>query len=306
MTRSTASSPGSGGTRHASAIEGRGHLRRRAARAGRGDRPEAAVEADVDDLDAPIERVGERGRPTGDRPARVVARRPDVVEQLAERRSRRVAGRRGRGEQDLALAVAVGRLEARQLLRHRAGEEDRQLRAANRRGGDERGDVLDPAALVGSGRLARADEHGVDRRVEDGGGHRQRVDRVGAGRADAPAGPTGGVGERRDGPIRGGDRDEPLRRHAAGDQAGQRRGGPAAVVAERPGQLRVGRLGPLEQQADDRVDVDRRGHRQGADQAPAMADPSDQRGRGGGSPEVEGEEGSGIRHSVIVPAWSPH
>ena len=51
-------------------------------------------------------------------------------------------------------------------------------------------------------------------------------------------------------------------RHAPGDQAGQRGGGPAAVVAERPGQLRVGRLGPLQQQADDRVGVDRRGHRQ--------------------------------------------
>ena len=193
-----------------------------------------------------------------------------------------------------------------ELLRHRAGEEDRQLRAANRGGGDERGDVLDPAALVGSGRLTRADEHGVDRRVEDGGGHRERVHRVGADRADAPAGPPGRVGERRDGPIRGGDGDESLGRHAPGDQAGQRRGGPAAVVAERPGQLRVGRLGPLQQQADDRVGVDRRGHRQGADQAPAMADSCDQRGRGGGSPEVEGEEGSGIGHSVIVPAWSPH
>jgi hypothetical protein len=49
-------------------------------RARRGDRPEAAVVADVDDLDPAIERVGERGGAAGDRPACVVARRADIVE----------------------------------------------------------------------------------------------------------------------------------------------------------------------------------------------------------------------------------
>ena len=69
---------------------------RRAADAGRRRGPKPAVEADIDDLDPPIDGVGQPGGRPGDRPPSVVAWRAEIVEQLAKRGSGRVAGCRRR------------------------------------------------------------------------------------------------------------------------------------------------------------------------------------------------------------------
>ncbi len=148
------------------------------ARGGRG--PETAVVADVDDLDPTVDRVRQAGGCPGDSPPRVVAWRADVVEQLAQRRSRRVAGGRRRRQQDLALAVAAR--SPRTCGSSSAIEPARITLSSGRRSRDrrdERGHVVERSPLVGAGRFAGAEEHGVDARVEDRRRHRQRVGRPG-------------------------------------------------------------------------------------------------------------------------------
>ena len=73
-------------------------------RAGRG--PEPAVEADLDQLDPPIEDVGEGGRHPAGRAPRVVGAATDLVEQLPQRLPGGLAGAGGRREEQLARALA--------------------------------------------------------------------------------------------------------------------------------------------------------------------------------------------------------
>ena len=73
-----------------------GRARPRAPDAGGRRRPEPAVEADVDDLDSPVEGVGECRRCPGDRSTGVVGRRPKILEQLPQRESDGIATGRGR------------------------------------------------------------------------------------------------------------------------------------------------------------------------------------------------------------------
>ena len=152
-----------------------------------------------------------------------------------------------------------GRLEAAELLRHRSGEDDGQLRAAGGDGGDKARDVVDRSPLVRAGRLARAEEHGVDRGVEEHRRHRQWVRRLGRCRRGLPAAPPGGLGERRRPPAR-----TPRSRRVAAAARSGRPGAAGSLTAsarpipERAGKLRVGRRRPLEQETNDGVDIDRR------------------------------------------------
>jgi hypothetical protein len=87
--------PGVGDDRH-----GRDGIVAADARAG--GCPETGIEPDLDQLDPPIEDVGQGAdRPAGGSP-RVVRSAPDLVEQLAQGRPGRFARRGGGGEEELA------------------------------------------------------------------------------------------------------------------------------------------------------------------------------------------------------------
>ena len=95
-------------------------------------------------------------------------------------------------------------------------------------------------------------------------------------------------------------------RRAPGDQARQAPDRAGAGDSERSGELRVARRRPLEQETNDRVDIDAGRHRQRPDQSPSMANAGDEGNRRGGRAKVEGEEGSRVaRHALMLPALPP-
>ena len=239
--------------------------RRRATSSRRRDRAQPAVEP-MSTTSTRRSSVSARAAARADRPSRVVPRRPNVVEQLAQGEPGRVAGGRGGCQQDLALAVAVRRLEPRQLLGHRAREQDGQLRPADR-GGARPARPRRRAPAARRGRVARPHRAGP-RRCPDRGSPRSSpgVDRVGAeARTRQPvrmAASSSGSTARSDAAIAmicwGG----ALRAIRRGSMAPALRPG----IAEALGELRIGRRRSLEQEADHGLDVDRRRHRQRPDE----------------------------------------
>jgi len=63
--------------------------------------------------------------------------------------------------------LLAGSLEPFQALRHRPGKDDRQLRSPSCGRRHERGHVVERTPLVRTRRLARPDEDGVNRWIEE-------------------------------------------------------------------------------------------------------------------------------------------
>ena len=254
-----------------------------------------------------------RGRRPGRPAARAIARRGVVARRRGGRRAARAARSRADRRRSRPGAsrtspwrVAAGGLEAARARSAIAPARiTRQLRPAGGDRGDEAATLVERPALVGARRLAGA-ERGRHRPSDrgaswsspagrpSGASRRSRASRsAGRPRRAAPtARSDAAIAARRCGrALRATRRGRSVDRAGATSDAADRAssGSPAAR--------------PLEEQADDRVDVDAGGHRQGADQAPAMAKPGDERDRRGGGAKVEGEEGSRIAgHPSCYPA----
>ena len=91
------------------------------------------------------------------RPGRVAGAAPDLVEELAQGGSRRIAGGRGRSEEQLAGSLAGGGLDPLELVGHRAGQDDRQLGTASDHAGNDRGKLAEdlPGTQDGERQLGR-------------------------------------------------------------------------------------------------------------------------------------------------------
>ncbi|TMC66264.1 MAG: hypothetical protein E6J17_00590 [Chloroflexi bacterium] len=236
----------------------------------------AGVKREVDRLDAPVERLRERARPLEERGSGVVRPAAEPIEELAERHPGGVAHGRGRGDEDVARAVRAA-VEARQLLMHRAGEDDAQFRAARGRRRHERGELTQARALVRTRRFARAGEDRRDRRVEDHRAHRQRVGPLEARGADPPAGPFGRRDERAKRSLRRRhDRQDPWPCRA-GDEPGDRVG-PSGRDLDLCGEARICSPKPRDQLLGDGVDSDAGGQRQRPEETPLARDAADEAG----------------------------
>ena len=299
-TRSTAASSGSAGTSRASgtiatSVEGGspGPPRRRSG-------AKAAVEADLDDLDPAVEQLGEaRGRGP-DRASGVVGRRGELGEQVAQRRP---GGALAGGGCEQGLPVASGGVaECRDAVRHGAGQDHEAVRLSRGDRGHERRQLGDRATLVGAGRVAGTGQHPVDRGIEEQRGHRQRVGRRGARGDDPPAAPGRGGRQGRQGALRRGDDAEGAR--CRGTHAHHRDRVDVGRIDAEPGRQRRGRGGePLDDQRGGRVVGDGGGKGDRAEQAPGVADPTDERGTAGRAPAVGCQERPWIGgHRPIVPA----
>ena len=167
-TRSTVASSGSAGARPALGTIATSTPAGSDGPAGVRRGPEAAVVADLDELDAAVEHVGEgqRGRP--EHAPGVVDGQRQGGQQVAQRRPRG-AGPGGGREQRLA-GPGVEVAERGRALGHRAGEDHEPLRAPGGGGRDEGRQLGEGAALVGPGRVAGAgqDAVGARRRAASG------------------------------------------------------------------------------------------------------------------------------------------
>ena len=135
-------------------VDDRRPRRRRPARPRRA-RP--GVVADLDDLDAPVEDLGQGHGAGAERPAGVVRRQGELDEQVGQRRPPgATAAPPGRAATSPARVADVA--ERGQVLGHPAGQDDRQLRPAAGGGGDERGQLAERPALVGGRRVAGPDQ----------------------------------------------------------------------------------------------------------------------------------------------------
>ena len=271
--------------------------------------PQAAVEADLDQLDPPVEDVGEGGGDAARRPARVIRTAANVVEQALERVAGRVARRGRRSEEDLATALGAARLDPSELVRHRTGEDHRELRAPGDGPGDHGPELVELASFVGPRRIAGADEDHVDVPVED---RRRQLEGIAPVEGRAPRPPArlaGGGRQRLEGPVGHGHGQQRPRRSAARDETGEVRGelGDAGRragdrQAEAVGEVGIGCVDPPDELGSDRVDVARRRRRQGADDAPAMGEPADERSRRRCGALVHGQERAGIgSHGPMLP-----
>jgi hypothetical protein len=144
--------------------------------AGGGRRARPRIEADLDDIDAPIEDLGQGDRTRAESPTGVVGGECQLDEQLGERAGGRPPFRR-RSEQHLAGACRDV-AERRQLLAHPAGQHDRQVAAAAGSSGHQRGELPERTPLIGRRRIARTHQDARDGTVEKHRGHRERVDRL--------------------------------------------------------------------------------------------------------------------------------
>ena len=131
--------------------------------------------------------------------------------------------------------------------RDRAGKHDPQLGTTARDGADEAREVIEPATLVGAGRVARADEHCGHVGAECELGHLARVVALRRCRADAPRRARRHALEQRGRPPRRAEHGQRRGRLAAGleprqvGDAGERH---TDVVAPAPGRRRpAGRPG---------------------------------------------------------------
>ena len=309
-TRSTVASSGSGGTRPASATIETGRVASLAAdpRAGRG--PQPAVEPDLDQLDPPIEDVGEGGRPPGRRPG-------------AGRPGRRGPRRGAVAERLAGGSPAAGGRREEQLAGPLAGSTAGSIRAS--------WSAIAPARMtVSSGRRATApvDDRGRARRA--GAARRRRADRRrrrGGRRRRGRAGACvscervrrrRGVDPRVRQPVLRAAADErlerpdPRRRPRRGSSgrarsgrraaAGPRRSSPASTSRRRrlrPSARTEARVGGVRPAGSSSVPIASaslgRGEGQRADEPPAVAEPADQRGGRRRGAEVDREEGARIR-----------
>ena len=116
---------------------------------GHGQGARAGVEPDLDDIDPPVEDLGERHRPRSERPPGVVGGERDLDEQVGQRTTRRATHGR-RPEHDLT-GPRPCVPEGTEVLGHAAGEDDRHLGSALGDRGDQGGQLAQRATLVGDG-----------------------------------------------------------------------------------------------------------------------------------------------------------
>jgi len=163
-----------------------------AADAGRGGCPQPSVEADLDELDAPIEHVGEgTDRPPGGA-SRIVRPATDLVEKLAQGGSRGIAGVRGRGQDDLARSFSAGRLDPVELLGHGSRQDHGGSPAASHCSRHDDGQLAELSPFIGAWRIARSDQQDVHRGIEQAARETQWIAALQRRLADAPAGRSGG------------------------------------------------------------------------------------------------------------------
>ena len=289
------------GQRRASATTARSRLGGAAGDPGRGRRARPGIEADLDDVDPPIEDLGQRDRARAERATRVVGWQRQLDEQVGERPAGRAAFR-GRTEQDLAGArrdVA----ERAEVLAHPAGEHDRQVAAAGRRP-RRRGRPARRARAVRRPPADRWRRPGRTTRRPRGGASSSPAGRsISALAGDGPpAAPRGRRDERRERALRGGHDGQSCaaggsRPRAAAGRSRRRSRRSSAAASDR-----IGGHGAVAEDRDDGLDVGAGGHRQRPDEAPAPPDPPDQGGSRRGGARIEGEEGSGFaRHPLMLP-----
>ncbi len=273
----------------------------RATDARRGRRPGRRVVADLDDVDAPVEDVGEGHRAPAERSMGVVGRQRELEQEVRQRAARaRRAGPPARARP----RPAGGR-------RPRTRPGGRSSRRPGRRpapaagsadGRDQRGQLAERAPLVGGRRIAGPDEHAVDARIEQHRRHRQRVGRLRARRDDPPAAPRRRWRRAAPGPA-------PRRRRpracgaggwrpraGAGRTAPPRRRSSAAASAGSASAARSPRTAMIASTSAPAGIAMEPMSRQRA------TDPPDQRGGDGGGARIEGEEGARFaRHPSMLP-----
>ena len=189
------------------------------------------------------------------------------------------------------------------MLGHPAGQDDGELRPPARRRGDQRGQLAEGAPLVGGRRVARADEDRASTLASSS------IVVIASGSVDSALAAT----------VR-----QPLR-DAVATSGASARSEAATTASRRGGWLATssrGRSTALPRRrssaaAERRVGRDRAiaedastiastsapaGIDERSDEAPAAADPPDQRGGDGGGARIEGEEGARLaRHPPMLP-----
>ena len=250
-----------------------------------GQGAEAPVVADLDELHAPVEHLGQRLR----RGARATRRASSSAAGPAPPGGRAAGPRQAR---DGPRAPAASR-PTRALRSPKAAAPSamapasttQPLRAPSGDGRHERRQLGQGPALVGAGGIAGAGEDAVGPAVEQEPGHRQRIGRLRARRDRAPAAPGRGGDEWRERPFRGRDHGQATGRRGgdgdgrAGGPGGRgrharwaaRSGSAAATRASSRCDRRVG-IGPRRAARPSRADA-RRGRRGRSGPPPVVAAP---------------------------------